>query len=153
MAEPRPTDVDHRQLGVDAFNHTWTLLERTDRTREDDDEMLHEAHASTYHWLRAPECRPENRARGEWICSRVYAVLGRPEPALHHARRCLEICEEHGLGDFDIAYAYEALIRGHKLAGNAEEAARYAPLAQRAATEIADPEDREWFERDLAAVV
>ena len=152
MGEPVTTEVNHRQLGVDLFNATWTLLEKSERTREEDDELLHRAHASAYHWLQAPECSPENRARSEWLCSRVYAVLLRPEPALHHARRCLELCEEHGIGDFDIAYAYEALTRASRLAGDAEAAGRYAELARAAAEAIADPDDREHFEEDLAAV-
>jgi len=52
------SEPDHRQLGVDLFNETWRLME----TREDDDRMLHCAHASAYHWLLAPECTPANRA-------------------------------------------------------------------------------------------
>jgi DNA-binding transcriptional MerR regulator len=149
MAEPTMTDVDHRQLGVDAFNHVWTLLEKEERTPAEDDELLHEAHASTYHWLKAPECRPENRARGEWICSRVHAVLGRGEPALHHARRCLELCEEHGIGDFDLAYAYEALARAHGVSGDEEGSRRHLGLARDAGSAITDPEDRELFESDM----
>jgi DNA-binding transcriptional MerR regulator len=152
MAEPKMMDVDHRQLGVDAFNHVWTLLEREERTRAEDDELLHEAHASTYHWLKAPECRPENRARGEWICSRAYAVLGRGEPALHHARRCLELCEEHGIGDFDLAFAYEALARAHAVGGDAEAASRFAAKAREAAGSVADADDRDAVLADLATL-
>ena len=77
---------------------TWTLLEKTDRTPAQDDEMLHAAHASRYHWGEIGD--PVNLARGEWQCSRVYAILGRAEPALWHARRCLEIDEANGLGDW-----------------------------------------------------
>ena len=135
--------IAHRQLGVDAFNHVWTLLEKRDRTREEDDEMLHEAHASTYHWLKAPECRPENRARGEWICSRTYTELGRAEPALHHARRCLKLCEEHGIGDWDIAFAHEALARAYAIAGRAEKARRHEERARELGAAIAQEEDRE----------
>ena len=65
-------------------------------SREDDDRMLHAAHASRYHWGEAPECEPANLARGEWQISRVYMVLGRAEPAIWHAQRCLEHCEEAG---------------------------------------------------------
>ena len=45
-----------RRLSVGSrpiFNQTWTLMEKPDRTREDDDEMLHAAHASRYHWARS----------------------------------------------------------------------------------------------------
>jgi predicted ATPase len=144
--------TDHRQLGVDAFNHVWTLMDKPDRTREEDDQMLHEAHASTYHWLKAPECRPENRARGEWICSRMYTVLGRAEPALYHARRCLEFCEKHRIGDWDLAFAHEALARAHALAGQIEDARRHETRARELGAEIEEEDDREHLFEALEAL-
>jgi hypothetical protein len=134
---------EQRRLGVDLFNETWRLIE----SRADDDRMLHMAHASRFHWGEAPECKPENLARGEWIVSRVYTLLGRAEPAIWHARRCFDHCEENGIGDWDLAYAYEALARAHAVAGNAE-AADWKAKARAAADEIADPEDREHFDED-----
>jgi DNA-binding transcriptional MerR regulator len=150
MAEPSTVDVDHRQVGVDLFNHTWTLLEKERRTRDEDDEMLHATHASAYHWLHAIGAGPENRARSEWQISRVYAVLGRGEPAVHHAQRCLDHCREHGIGDWDLAFAYEALARAHKVAGNEDEFRRNLELAREAGAKISDAEDRELLEKDVA---
>jgi hypothetical protein len=146
--------LNERQLGVDLFNDVWRLLERPDRTREQDDELLHKAHASAYHWLKAPECEPKNRARSEWMCSRVYAVLGRAEPALYHAERCREIAESNAenMEDWDLAFAYEALARAYGVAGNAAEARRYEERAREAAEAIADPEDREHVEESLATL-
>ena len=137
-----------RRRAVDLFNECRRLIE----SREDDDRLLHAAHASRFHWGEAPECRPENLARGEWLCSRVYVVLGRPEPALHHAQRCLELCERHGIGDWDVAYAYEALARAAMLAGDTGEAARRKAQARTAGDAIADADDREQFERDYATL-
>jgi hypothetical protein len=139
--------VNHRQLGVDLYNDSWRLLE----SREDDDELLHQAHASAYHWLKAPECEPKNRARSEWLCSRVYAVIGRGEPALHHAQRSLEICEAHpdNIEDWDLPFAYEALARANRVAGNDDEARRYEQKAREAGGALADPEDREHLEEAL----
>jgi hypothetical protein len=153
MAEPQTLDVDHRSLGVALYNDVWRLLEK-ERTPEEDDELLHQAHASAYHWLMAPECEPKNRARSEWLCSRVYSVLGRSEPALQHAERCLSIVEAHpeNLEGFDLPFAYEALARGHALAGNAAEAKRYEQLAREAAASMTDAEDRELLLTDLATL-
>ena len=137
-----------RQLGVDLFNETWRLL----RTREDDVRMLNCAHASAYHWSAAPECKPENAARGEWLVSRVYTVLDRGEPALLHAQRCLAICEENEVEDWDLPFAYEAVARASLVAGEREEAQRYEQLARAAGEKIADPEDRELLRRDLATL-
>jgi hypothetical protein len=136
--------TEHRRLGVDLFNEVWRLME----SREDDDGMLYAAHASRFHWGEAEECKPENLARGEWQVSRVYVVLGRDEPAIWHARRCLEHCEANGIGDWDLAYAYEALARAHALAGDGEAEA-WKAKARAAGDAIADPEDREHFDEDF----
>lgn len=148
-AAPTTLDPDlQRATAVELFNYTWTLLEKPDRTRGEEDLMLHAAHASRYHWDSIGQ--PVNHARGEWQLSRVYAVLGRSEPALHHAQRCLELCEEHGIGDFDLAYAYESLARAHGLAGETETAAHFAGLAREAGNRIADEDDRELLLGDLS---
>jgi hypothetical protein len=140
--------MNHRQLGVDLFNEVWRLME----TREDDERMLHAAHASAYHWSEAPECEPKNRARSEWQCSRVYALLGRAEPAVHHALRCLVVCEAHpeNMEDWDLPFAYEALARAYSVAGLDEDAHRYEQKAREAGESIVDEEDREHLEEALA---
>ena len=120
------------------------------KSREDDDRMIHAAHASRFHWGEAPECKPENLARGEWQISRVYTVVGLAEPALRHAQRCLALCEANALGDWDLAYAYEAIARAHKTAGRLAEVAEYKKLAAQAP--IAEDDDREQLEQDLATL-
>jgi hypothetical protein len=143
----------HRQLGADLFNKAWTLMEQEGRTREEDDEMIHCAHASAYHWLQVGT--PANRARSEWQCSRMYTVLGRAEPALHHARRCLEICDgaPEALEEWDVPFAYEALARAHAVAGNRSEAQRNIAHARELAAAVLDEDDRARIESDLATIV
>jgi len=125
-------------------------METENRTLEQDDEMIHATHASAYHWRQAGEIK--NFARSEWQCSRVYVVLGRPEPALHHARRCLEWCEAGEVEDWDVPYAYEALARAHLVAGNEDEAKRLADRARELAADVAGEKDREHLEEDLATL-
>jgi DNA-binding transcriptional MerR regulator len=141
-----------RRLAADCFNKTWTLMEKHDRTRDDDDEMVHCAHASSYHWSQVGTAA--NRARGEWQCSRVYAILGRAEPSLHHARRCLELVEASPaeMEEFDLPAAYEALARAHSVAGDVEEARRYVDLGRIVTAEIADEDDRRLMEADFATI-
>jgi hypothetical protein len=139
-----------RQLAVDLFNATWELIDAPDRTPDDDLRMLHMAHASRHHWAQVGE--PVNLARGEWQVSRVYAILGRAEPARFHAERCLGICEEHGIGDFDLAYAYEALARAAAVSGDEPERDRRLAQARTAAEAVADAEDREHLQGDLDTV-
>ena len=138
---------DERRLASTLFNHTWTLLERTDRGPREDDEMLHAAHASRHHW--GVVGQPVHWARGEWQCSRVYAVLRRVEPALHHGRRCLALVEEHDLSPFDLGCAHEAIARAYQVAGASDEAARHLGLGYSAADKITDAEESELLRSDL----
>jgi hypothetical protein len=141
-----------RELAADCFNKAWTLMEKADRTPDEDDELLHCAHASRYHWGEIGTAA--QRARGEWQCSRVYTVLGRGEPALHHAQRCLEICESNpaALEDWDLPFAYEALARAHAVAGNATESARCREQARSLGAAIVEDEERALLEADLATI-
>jgi hypothetical protein len=140
----------HRLLGAELNGLVWELLDKSDRLPADDERMLHAAHASCYHWLEAGT--PANHARGEWLISRVYAVLDKPEPALHFARRCLEICEKHGIGDFDIAYAYEAMARAYSLVDDQAQFDRFLGLAREAGDAIAGDEDKKLFLSDLSSL-
>jgi len=146
------TPGERRQLAVDLFNHAWTLLRLPERTPEQDDELIHAAHASRHHWGEVGNAA--NLARGEWQLSRVYATLGRAEPALHHAHRCLAYCEANAdeIEDWDLPFAYEALARAHGANGETDEAAGCAARARELAARIADPADRELLESDLATV-
>jgi DNA-binding transcriptional MerR regulator len=149
-ARDEPTVVDERRLAAGLFNGVWALMEIEDRTRAQDDRMLHMAHASRHHWEQVGT--PANLARGEWLCSRVYAVLGRAEPALHHARRVLDLCEENGIGDWDLAFAHEALARAHAVAGDRDATERALERARAAADDIAGAEDRELLLSDLGTI-
>ena len=143
----------HRQLGVDLYNSTWTLLEKADRTPAETDELIHRAHASRWHWGQVGELGgPVNLARGEWLCSRVYALLGRGEPAVWHGRRCVEINEAAGNGDWDIASAYEAMARALLVFGDRAGAAEWKAKATAALAGIAEADDREVIEKDLAGI-
>ena len=154
MSAPAPSPAidldDRRQLAVDLFNHVWTLIETPGRTSMQDDQMIHAAHASRFHWGEVG--KPENLARGEWQCSRVYALLRRAEPSLWHARRCLAICEEHGIADWDIAFAWEAIARASAVAGDRAAVDAALARAHELGGLIADQEDRELLLSDLATI-
>jgi hypothetical protein len=145
--------VNHRAIGIELFNRTWELMGKQDRTVDEDDAMLHMAHASAHHWrAEGTGATANNLARSEWQVSRVYTVLGRGEPACYHARRCLEICQANGIGDWDLAYAYEALARAASAAGDVAAAEKWAEQARRAADDIAEDDDRELLLTDLATI-
>ena len=140
----------HKKMAVDLFNRTWDLLDKPDRTPEENDELVHAGHASRYHWGKVGTAL--TLARGEQQLSHIYAVLKRAEPALHHGQRAIDICQANGIADFDIAFAYEALARANAVAGNQPERSRYLELGRAAAAGIAKEEDRKYFLSQLETI-
>ena len=144
----------HRRLGIDLFNHVWTLIEKVDRTPAETDEMIHAAHASRYHWSKAGTT--VNLGRGEWLISRVYCVLGRGEPARWQAGRCLAYIEAAVAAgeaeEWDLPAAYEAMARAAAVAGDRDAAIAWRDRARAGLAGIADIEDREHIEGDLATL-
>jgi hypothetical protein len=125
-------------------------MDKPERTKEENDLMIHSAHASRYHW--GIVGAPVNLARGEWQLARVYALLNWPQPAHYHALRSLEICLEHKITDFDLAYAYEALARVNSLQNKIIECHHYLKHARKAGEAIAKQEDRDQFFKDLDTI-
>jgi hypothetical protein len=138
----------HKKLARDLFNYVWDLMEKTDRSSQDEDTMIHAAHASRFHWGIAGT--PLHFARGEWQISRVYSILKRFEPALYHAKRCVDLCLEHDLGNFDLAYGYEAMARAFTIQGDSEQSRIYLQLATEIGEKIENQKDKNLLFADLA---
>ena len=63
----------HKQMAIELFNGTWDLLDNPKRTKDEEMNMIHMAHASCYHWSIIGT--PLEIERGEWQISRVHSVL------------------------------------------------------------------------------
>ena len=154
MITARMPDLDRdsqRRLAAGLYAEVWRLLAIPKRLPEQDDEMLHAAHASRYLWGKVGD--PVTLARGEWLCSRVYAVLRRPSSAIWHAHRCLELLTEFGgAEDWDEAAACEGLARAYALAGSNDEKDMWLARAREALKAVADKGDRAPIEADLNTI-
>ena len=140
-------EESHKKFGVDLYNKTWEFIDKEKRSQAEIDIMIHAAHASRYHWGEFGE--PVNFARGEWQISRVYSILKMSESALFHAKRCLDICKENEIGDFDLAFAYEALARAYSIINEDEEFKKYYHLAEEAGDKIKLMQDKDYFFSEL----
>lgn len=78
--------------------------------------------------------------------------MNRPESALYHTKRYLEICKENSIGDFDLAYAYEAMARAYAVAGEKGEAGKYIQLTKKAGEQIKEKENRDLLHTDLKTI-
>ena len=130
------------ELAKKLFNETWDLIDKPDRTDADNIDMLHKAHVSCYLWREADN--PLNDARGEWLVSRVYSLLGEGRLALLHGARSLAICLDNGIGDFDLAFGYEAVARAYSILGNSQLQDENKRLGLAACEKIADNGDRDY---------
>jgi hypothetical protein len=140
---------DHRKLGAACNNRTWDLIDQGTRTPAEDREMLATAHASYLHWSKVGT--RVNLLRGEMTIARVYAALGRLEPAQHHLLLAERLAKEHAaaLGPFDIAMLEAVAARTYALAENAVEAEPRYQNARRLGEALGE-DDRKVFFADLA---
>ncbi len=136
-------------MGIEMNIQTWSLLEKKDRSEQDDLRMVMFTKASLFHWKLSPKFQPVNEQRGEWMISRVYSVMGKGEEALTHAEKTVELTKTHGFKDFDLAYAYECLARAYAVSGNKKERKKWYEKAKQAGDVISDKKDKKIFEGDL----
>jgi hypothetical protein len=138
-----------RKLAARLFNETWRLIEKPDRTAEEDVLMINSAHASRYHWQSVGDS--SHKTIGEWQISRVYSLLRLSDPALYHAKLCLEICETQSLSPFLTGCAHEAMARALSFTDKAT-ARLHHQAASKLAVLVQDPEDRSILESDLKSI-
>lgn len=141
----------HAHFARTLHGRVWALLEMKERSLEEDEEMIHAAHGSLFHWLHAGTA--VNHQRGMWLISRVFAVLGEPAQAKRYAERSVTLIEmtPAAMQGFDWAFAHESMARALALAGEAQASATWLARARRAGERIQNPKDREIFEGDLVS--
>lgn len=137
----------HRFFSADCFNKAWALIEKSERTPEEDEEMVRLNQASLWHWSQREDCARRNMSIGYWQASRIHALLGWADEARRYGQLCLQYSREEP--PFFLAYAYEALARAEALAGNQALAEQYYGEALRLAEAVVDTEDRELLLADL----
>jgi hypothetical protein len=137
----------HRFFSGACFNRTWELLDKPNRTAEEDETMIACSLASIWHWEQRPDGTRRNLSIGYWQVSRVYAVVGQAQNALRYGEMCLKASV--GEAPFYAGYAYEALARAARLAGDHDLTRRYLRHAEELAGQLPDGEEREMLTKDL----
>jgi hypothetical protein len=147
MAEP-PVDISlaHRWFAVELNNQAWDLLEKSNRSADETDRMIHAAHAACFHWLHAGDLL--NHLRAQNLLATVYARAGLGEAAVRHAEKCLALSREAGETQtpFDLATAHGCAALAYRVAGKSSQAAATQQQAIAAAEKLTDPGDRAVFD-------
>ena len=140
----------HKYFAADCFNKAWELIDKEERTADDDEAMIRLNQASMWHWTQREDCTDKNLSIGYWQASRIYAILGQADNALHYGQLALDY--SHEAGAFYRAYGHEALARAQRVAGNAGQVEEQLRAARALVAEIDDPGDREMLESDLKTI-
>jgi len=140
----------HRYFSADCFNKTWDLIERADRTMEEDHQMLLSAFASLWHWTQRPDCTDMQRSVGCWQISRVYSLLSESVNAAEYGDQALRYGQH--LPPFYRAYAHEALARAAMVEGHPERAQYHLTEAFALAAQVDDVDERAALEKDLESL-
>ena len=141
----------NRDFAAEFFDETWALLAIKDRSKDQNEQMIHCCHAAFYHLARIPEVGPKIRAKGYWQIARVYAAAGQGVVARTYAFRCMD--EARPTGDpFLLTIACEVLGRAAAVLGDGAERDRQAAQGAEYAAQILDPDVRAFCADNLAAL-
>jgi tetratricopeptide (TPR) repeat protein len=147
MKLSKPNREFHRKLAAKCFNDAWEYIEKKNRSKADERQMLHLAHASRYHWGLIGA--PVPQAVGDWQLSRIYANLGDRRLAVEFAKASLAICKRNHLSDI-IHTANEGMARAYATSKEYDKARRYLDSARRQLDLLKlDREDRQIYADQL----
>ena len=144
--------VAHRYFAVECFNRAWDLIDKIDRTPEEDEEMIRLCQASLFHWSRRGDRTDQNMSIGYWQASRAYALARRTGEALGYGQLSLDFSQKGGIPPFYVAYAHEALVRAHSVAGNRDKTEAHLSEARRLTEEVSDADSKKMLLDDLATI-
>ena len=145
MPAPDPELIQkmHHWFAVECNNHAWELAERTDRSAEEDRDLLLSASAASYHWARVGT--PVNGARADLLLAEVYSQAGRGAEALALAESCCDYFENNNGATWDRAFARLELALAHGVSGNADEASQLLAEAKSVSEELTNADERQVF--------
>ena len=142
----------HQFFSAQCFNAAWDLMEKSQRTTEEDEQMLRLSLASHWHWTQRNDYTAKTQSIAHWQTARIYALLGQADNARRYAQLCLQASQNQGVAPLYLAYAYEALARAEAIARNKQEMNLYLDEAHQVANKIAESNSKQQLLDDLATI-
>lgn len=149
--QPQDTDVNawQRYFAMEGNNRAWQLAV-TERTTDQDREMLNAAHAAAGHWQQVGTELHHKRA--VLLLAEVHALLGFGPTALAYAQEAHEYLSAVESPDWEVAYAHTVLAHAAAVGGAASLDETAYREARAALDRVADAEDRRIVEQTFALV-
>jgi hypothetical protein len=142
---------EHQVQAIAYFNAAWDLIDASERSAEEDRDMLTLAAASRQHWIDAGGTA-EKLTVADWQIAHAASQLGLADVALVFARAAVDRAESNDLPTWLKASAHEGLARAHATAGDRASFTYEADLARALLEKVADPEDKALVETQLASI-
>lgn len=142
----------HKFFSAFCFNRAWDLMDKEQRTAEENEQMLQLSMASIWHWTQRTDCTAQHLSIGYWQLSRIYAMLNQPDSARYYAQLSLQSSQQEGVLPFYRGYAYEALARAEAIAGQRKKRDGYLQQARQIAEKLPKPEARQQLLADLDTI-
>lgn len=141
----------HTSFAKAAFNGAWDLIDKPDRSADDDRQMLTLAFASRWHWGEVGSA--ENKAIADWQVAHVASLIGETSLALKYAQAAYDAARSRDdLPDWLRASTAQGLARAHACAGDRASYEVYATEARQLVEQLDDEEDRELILGQLASI-
>ncbi len=141
----------HEYFSKICFNAAWDLIDKTNRSTQENEEMIHMSHSSLYHWSQRSDCTDQNISIGYWQLSRVYALIGEVNTAVRYGHLCLDYSKKQGVAEMFLGYAYEALARAYAMVEEEEKKIEFIKKATKLAKSLS-PEDKAQLLGDLDTI-
>lgn len=131
----------NRWFAIECNNQAWDLVEADERTADQQEKMLHLAHASRYHWQHAGT--EINWLRAEVLLSTAYSFANRSENAIIYAESARKLIGQTSeFTPFDQASLSGAHALALSICGESEESKEMFGKFAHDLSLVAEEEDR-----------
>ena len=147
QSSPEETSLWQRRLASQANNRAWTLAELASRTAEEEEELLHAAHAAAYFWNLIGH--DSQKAHAALLAAHAHATLRMPKSAQRFLNRALAGFAAQALAPWEQVLL--SAVRAHVAAvsGQTQEHRTQYRAAMAGLASLADPDDRSILEATL----
>jgi hypothetical protein len=147
--KPSPEDLAlwQRRLAGQANNRAWSLAEQPSRTPQEDEEMLHAAHAAMHFWNLVGNAG--HKAHAAQLLAHVHAALKQGEQAAGYLARSQPVLMAPSAEAWERALAHAVAANVAAARGDASQHAEHHRQATQQVAALPDPQDRAILEDTL----
>lgn len=136
-------------FGIECNNRAWALAESRTRTRREDDEMLHSAHAAVLHWGKVGT--EHNVALGHMLLGQVHALAGNGALARRYAQQAFDYVTSRESPAWEVAFVHAILANAAASTGDPGLHAEHYSIAAKAGAALPE-EERAIFEKTFRVI-